>query len=149
MLVYYIQDKDTKDTYFGSTSYSIEQRMSVHRSKSNTCVSRHIIKRGNYKYGILEDKHTNEDQLLDAEKFYIQHYPCINKRNPKPTREELLSKKKVYNDKCKKTGDYYKKRIDCPCGGHYTRNTKNEHTRTSQRHIKYESDISITPEIPT
>ena len=148
MLIYYIQDKDTEETYFGSTSRSLETRMSAHRSKRNPCVSRDIIIKGNYKYGILEDNHTNEDQLLEAEKFYIQHYPCINKRNPNPTWEELLSNKKALNTKYKKTHKYYKERIDCPCGGHYRQNGKNEH-KQSLRHKKYESDISITPEIPS
>ena len=160
MLIYYIQDKDTEETYFGSTSRSLETRMSAHRSKRNPCVSRDIIIKGNYKYGILEDNHTNEDQLVDAEKWYIQNYPCINKHIPKLTSEERVEHKKKANVKYqlnhkkeirkqKTTGDYYKKRIDCPCGGHYTGNTRNKHYRKSQRHIKYESDISITPEIPS
>ena len=159
MLIYYIQDKDTEDTYFGSTSRTLEKRMSRHKSISNQCVSRDIIKRDNYKYGILEDDITNKDFLLDAEKWYIQNYPCINKNNPKPSREERLKQKKEADRKYllthkkeirkkKTTGDYYKKQIDCPCGGHYRLNTKSLHYKT-KKHIKYESDISITPEIPT
>jgi hypothetical protein len=160
MLIYYIQDKDTEDTYFGSTSRTLEKRMSSHKSTSNTCVSRDIIKRDNYEYGILEDDITDKDFLLDGEKWYIQNYPCINTRIPKPTREERVKHKKESSRKYKlthkkeihkkkTTDDYYKKQIDCPCGGHYTQNTRNKHYRDSLIHKKYESDILITPEIPT
>jgi len=93
-IVYMLCCKTTGETYYGSTTMDWKDRLTHHRSKSNGCVSRHIIARNDYEFVILEE--VDDEQLRVREKYYITTFPCINKQSPFRTREEYLQYNKQY-----------------------------------------------------
>jgi hypothetical protein len=126
--------------------------------KSNKCISKRIIDRGNYTHTVLED---NIDvlQLTNREHFYITNNECINKYVPFIEGDGLRERNKIacnrlyaeneeFRNRLKQySKDYYatnKEAIDikrkakhkCACGGRYTHINKLRHEESSI-HKKY------------
>ena len=103
MSIYAIECLDTGEVYFGSTINTIKQRMTVHCAPSNHCKSKQIIERGNYTVHILEDGFEDSHDLLhEAERFYIETFPCVNKQVPLRTHQENKAYQKEYNKEYQK-----------------------------------------------
>ena len=95
--IYHIVCNITGETYYGSTVQKISQRMNGHRNKDNECLSKPIIERGDYHYGLVEDyKCDNLEQLLMRERYYVDNNDCVNKICPIRTKEEGAVMKKLY-----------------------------------------------------
>ena len=89
MSVYAITCNETGETYIGST-INIKTRMWQHRSISNTCKSKQIIERNNYTVHILEEGFDDvEYYMLEVERWYIETFPCVNKKIPGRTYKEF------------------------------------------------------------
>jgi hypothetical protein len=112
--IYKIICLTTHEVYIGSTTQTLKKRMSNHRSKSNSCVSKQIINRNNYIYGtLLESYFPNQTELLKIEKFFIQNAArCINKQMPILNEQEKIENKKNYDEKYYNKNKDYKKKYD-------------------------------------
>ena len=108
--VYNIVCNITGQTYYGSTVQKISQRMNGHRNKVSKCLSKPIIERGDYHYGLVEDyKCDNLEQLLMRERYYIDNNDCVNKVVPGRTHKEwyetnkdkIIKQQKVYEEENK------------------------------------------------
>lgn len=74
--IYCIECNITGEKYIGSTIRKLCQRIACHKTY-NSCVSRHIIDRGNWKYYLLEE--VDESQRLIREQYYMDITDkCIN-----------------------------------------------------------------------
>ena len=100
--IYHIVCNITGDTYYGSTVQKISQRMNGHRNKVSKCLSKPIIERGDYHYGLVEDyKCDNLEQLLMRERYYVDNNDCVNKICPIRTKEEKLAQLKLWREEHK------------------------------------------------
>lgn len=82
-IIYCIICNITGEKYYGSTMRTIAKRMNQHRHlPSNTCRSRIIIERGDYRVEIIKEVWViYKDDLSKIENEYIQNNQCINYRN--------------------------------------------------------------------
>ena len=89
-MIYEIVCNETGERYVGSTfEPTIAKRMVQHRGKTNDCMSKQIIGRGNYSYGLLEKTDvTTRDELRMMERKWYDKLDCINKNKPYQTKEE-------------------------------------------------------------
>jgi len=97
-LIYFIFCEETGDRYIGSTfELTVARRMTTHRAKSNTCVSKQIIDRNNYSYGLLETLEvTSRDELRMCERKWYDKLPNINKLKPFCLKEEAKEERLVW-----------------------------------------------------
>ena len=97
-LIYEIICNETNERYIGSTfEPTVARRMTVHRAKTNKCMSKQIISRGNYSYGLLETVMVNSrDELRMKEREWFDKLPNINKLKPFVTKEELIEYQTEY-----------------------------------------------------
>ena len=71
--IYAIVCNETGEMYIGSTTKTIEYRLSQHKSVSNSCSSKQIIDRKNYKLQLLESSiYDTKSEILSREKHWIQ-----------------------------------------------------------------------------
>ena len=140
--IYIIWDiEDPSLIYYGSTG-DLYHRMAVHKSPSNTCVSKQIIERRNYEYAVLET-HENIDEydLHERESWYIRNKQCVNIAVPHRT---LAEWREDNNEKIVEySAEYYQKnknklqeKFVCECGGKFTAENKTHHEKT-KRHLNY------------
>ena len=92
--VYRIIDNTNGNQYHGSTTQTVAQRMSAHRSNFKkgtlTCSSCQILKNGDFRYETLEKVLFEEKfELQNLERKYIENNECVNKNIPSRTDEEL------------------------------------------------------------
>ena len=100
--IYHIVCNITGETYYGSTVQKISTRMGGHRNKDNKCLSKPIIERGDYHYGLVEDyKCDNLEQLLMRERYYVDNNYCVNKRSPITSKEEKTAYQKIWHEEHK------------------------------------------------
>ena len=138
--VYNIVCNITGQTYYGSTVQKISQRMNGHRNKDNECLSKPIIERGDYHYGLVEDyKCDNLEQLLMRERYYIDNNDCVNKNVPGRTKKEryeankdkISEQKKVFYEANKdKISEYGKQKVVCECGCELSKCSLYNHRKT-------------------
>jgi hypothetical protein len=70
--IYAIVCNETGEIYIGSTSKSIQYRLSQHKSSNNKCSSKQIIERNNYKLQLLESSvYDTKAEILSREKHWI------------------------------------------------------------------------------
>jgi len=159
--IYKLTCKETTKVYIGSTVMKMCQRISKHLDKSNNCVSKQIIERGNYEFELIENYPCNTARELHArEQYWIDNTEnTINKQRQYESeeafkihrkeyqkklgeayrngdkREEYLNKKKKYalNNKAV-ISEKQSEVIQCECGGCYRRNHKARHCR-SRKHL--------------
>ena len=109
--IYKIVDKDTGETYVGSTSQKIHRRMKTHLQTYSRCSSRSIIEKNNYDVIIIED--CDENDRNEREQYWIDNTDCVNIKNPIFDRkaykrkwyEEHIEEKKKY-DKIRRNWKY-------------------------------------------
>ncbi len=98
--IYKISCKETGEIYIGSTVH-LQRRINNHLAKSNTCVSRQIIERGNYEFELIEDYPCYTSRELHArEQHWIDNTEnTINIHREYESKEAYLEHKKVYMKK--------------------------------------------------
>jgi len=112
-IIYGILCNITDEIYVGSSSKPLDIRMKWHINKSNGCISRQIINRGDYDASIIEDLGECELHFaLQKEKYWIDELQSINIKYPILSPEELKQRQHNYNITVKrqnyKSGDYSK-----------------------------------------
>lgn len=126
--IYMISSEQTPKVYIGSTRRNPICRLYEHRAKYrmyqdnryNYVTSFELVKYDDHKLTILEESNYDSlEDLFKSEFNHMQHHDCCNTAH------------------CPRN-----KLVECPCGGHYTRNSKSIHKR-NQRHTKYEQQQSI------
>jgi len=168
--IYKIVCNITGETYYGSTTHTLNFRLRKHKN-DKSCISRNIIERGDYKIELIKDYPCNSlYELEEEESKYIRENECINIIIPHRTKkewyednkEELKTKslknyyenkeqkretqKKYYeNNKQelnKKMTKWRQEKITCECGAIITRGAKSQHLK-SLKHIKLTQCIII------
>tara|TARA_R110000803_G_scaffold38011_1_gene82028 strand:+ start:357 stop:1004 length:648 start_codon:yes stop_codon:yes gene_type:complete len=114
--IYKIVCNETGQTYYGSTTVLLSQRIGKHRLY-NSCSSRCIIERGNYDYSLIEEfPCESKEQLHKRERWYIENNDCVNVRVEGRTQKEYQNankekiqerKKQYYQANKEKIQEYY------------------------------------------
>ena len=96
-IIYKIQCNVTGEVYFGSTTKTLNKRITEHKStckgwklgKHNFTTSFNIIDRGNYSYSLIETVDCEDRKQLEArERYYIENNECVNRNIPTRTQKE-------------------------------------------------------------
>lgn len=103
--IYKVHCNETGEDYYGSTTHTLEKRISLHKSRLKTeryCKSRQIIVRGNFEMVLVEDfPCLTKKELNVRERYYIDNFPNINHvvptRTVKEYQEHHKEKYKAYN----------------------------------------------------
>jgi len=162
--IYKITSAQTDKCYIGSTSKSINTRLSQHKynykeyvkgTRPKNITSYEIIKYDDAIVELLEEKEfKDKKEMFGRERFYIEsHDNAANKQIPIRTNEETKERKKIsdkkYKDKNKDSEEkkeiknaYDYKRIECECGCSYFQKHRQRHMRT-QKHMNHERAINI------
>ena len=158
--IYMIEPKceyEEGDIYYGSTIQPLSKRVGLHRSKSNSCLSKILIEKyGEVKIVLVKLFPCNSKQELEAEEAkYIRENKCINKNIPLRTDKEYREdnkekikecceknkeKKKEYDnnyreDNKEKIKEYFKEKITCDCGCIVLKTSIYRH-KQSPKHLK-------------
>jgi group I intron endonuclease len=157
------KNENIKDMYVGSSS-NFEQRKRDHKSDCYN-VNRHHYNRkvykfirdnggfDNFKFEILEEVCCeNKQELRSRERYFLEqlgaslnsHVPSrTQKEYKKKYREENREETQEYNKKYyKENQDKLKEKINCECGGRYTRPHKAKHFK-SKKHQHYIKNLNI------
>ena len=160
--IYKITSSQTNAVYIGSTTESIRERLSKHKSnykrfqdgKYCNVSSFEIIQYADAVIELIEEQEFKDKQdMLFRERYYIEMHECVNKVIPIRTNEETKERKKIsdkkYKDKNKDNEEkkeiknaYDYKRIECECGCSYFQKHRQRHMRT-QKHMNHERAINI------
>lgn len=96
--IYRIVDNTNGNVYIGKTKQKyLCDRLSSHKY-DKTCMSREIIKNGDYKIELIEETHDET-----RERYWIENTECINKQIPGRTKKE-------WNDNNKDKMNAYRKK---------------------------------------
>ena len=158
--IYMIKSKQTDKIYIGSTKNTLNQRFREHKT-DKTCTSQEILKYSDAEIELLECYECQDVEELELrEAYFIREYKknnlCVNKKIPHRTpkeyheenKEEIAQKKKEYRENnkekiAKQKKELYEKnkerineKIECPCGGKYTRCHKSQHFKTKM-HLEF------------
>jgi hypothetical protein len=118
-IIYKITCNETGEVYYGSTTKSLNLRISQHKSackrwKEGKChftTSYNIIDRGNYSYSLIETVECEDKKQLEAvERRYIENNECINKCVVGRTNKEWYKVNKEHRSECHK--EYYEANKD-------------------------------------
>ena len=92
--IYKIVCNETGQTYYGSTTVPLSQRIGKHRRYTG-CSSWCIIERGNYDYSLIEEfSCESKEQLHKRERWYIENNDCVNVRVEGRTQKEYKQENK-------------------------------------------------------
>ena len=158
--IYKIECNITGEVYYGSTKKTLEKRLQKHLEKTNTCISKQILNRGDYEMILIKDYPCNSKKELEEEEAkYIRNNICINvvipnrtfkelyednkkeinekkkqdrKNNPEKYRQQDKNKYQKHKEKIRKK---QKEKITCECGAIVRRNGLAIHKK-SMKHIK-------------
>ena len=154
--IYMIESLEGDCKYYGSTTQTLAQRLTQHKSKvksGKNIKSKEILKYNDAKILLVELYPCNSKTELEAkEAEYIRHNYCVNKCIPQRTQKEYrednkeqicIVKKICYNnkkDKYKKMScDYYEKNKEyinkkclCDCGKEYSYIHYKRHEKSQQ-----------------
>jgi len=92
-LIYAIRSSQTDQYYVGSTTQTLTQRFSVHKSKGDS-TSQEIIKYGDAYIELLEE--CDIEVRFERERFHIENGNVVNKLCPVRSEEERRAIKKAY-----------------------------------------------------
>ena len=146
--IYKLSCNVTNKIYIGSTTQSLNSRLSQHKYFYNQYLSGEkiyyssfeILKNNNYEIHLIEKCPVNE--LKNKEKYYIKY--LINVVNKNIPNRKI---KEYYLDNIREYKKYYQKNKNnyrfkalhiCECGGCYTLNNKQHHFNT----LKHKKIIS-------
>ena len=164
--IYCIKSKNCDSVYVGSTYKTLARRLREHENYYNgrnngkkypLCYSQEIIKHGDYEiYELEKYPCSSRRDLRKREGYYQLMMNCVNKNIAGRTRNEYMKEnkekyreymKEYYKENKEKhreyMKEYYKKhkelmtmRIECECGGHYTKSRQSNHEKT-KRHKEW------------
>jgi len=105
MKIYKIIDNTNGNIYIGKTEQTLNTRLSKHKCDKR-CMSREILKNGDYKIVLIEETHDES-----RERYYIENTQCVNKNIPGRTRKEhyqdnkytIINKSRKYYQNNKET----------------------------------------------
>ena len=104
--IYKIVDNTNDNVYIGITRKTLKERLGRHE-RHNNCVSRDIIKNGDYRMELIEQ---TDDKM--RERYWIENTECINKQIPGRTQKEWREKnKEILAEKNKKYREKNKEKI--------------------------------------
>ena len=137
--IYKIVCNQTGEVYYGKTIRKLNQRLTVHKAKTNRCLSKRIIERNNYYIEQITST-LNKEESVKLERFYIENFDCINKvisgRTQKEWVDENREKMRQYHK------DWYRKSpFICICGSIVCKQNKSTHMK-SKKHQNYFSSFS-------
>lgn len=141
--IYKLVCNKTGLTYYGSTTRTLSQRLTEHKSrfKQNIlhCKSIEIIKNGDYSIVLCEEcPCENKDQLKAIERKWIETNDCVNKLFPSRTNKEYYeTNKKEINSKKKERYENQKEKIKCDY------QTKKEEFREKNKEYYYKNRETI------
>lgn len=93
--IYKIVCNTTDEMYIGSTIKTLKERLTQHKVDNNSCISRNIIVRDNYKIDLIKEYPCNSKyELEEEERKYILENKCINITIPHRTKEEYYENNK-------------------------------------------------------
>ncbi len=148
--IYKLIDNTNENIYIGSTTRTLNQRLSKHKSdynrflnsKGRNVTSYNIIKNNDYrieliKYVIYKDK----KELFQRERYYIENNNCINKNIPLRTHKEYyIDNKEHYKeyrgDNKERIKEYRIIKFQCDCGSLIVKCQKDRHFK-SKKHINF------------
>ncbi len=146
--IYKLTCSETGSCYYGSTSDDPIKRFQKHLSIHNKCSSKNLI---SPTLEIMEEIiHDPRDKtpLLQAERSYIESNPCVNKKVPLRTWNELYQIKKLNPNYFKNM--YIKAggkeinnwtRVNCYCGCVYVERNIKRHLKT-HKHLDFISSCN-------
>lgn len=156
----------TTNTYYIGSTVNLSKRMKTHRIEKNGTTSKSIIAGGNYgePKKLLDYPCNDKKELRELEQGFIDTYrkkygdAVLNLQNAYTTEEERKEKKRENSakhraenpDKVKESSAKHRannrekirakanEKIECVCGGSYTRTNKAHHfdTKTHQKFIQ-------------
>ena len=149
--IYKLVNTNTKQTYIGSTTRDLKQRLREHKSLYTSGKTKkeksYLLFNENDKVIIelLENVNcNNKKELHDREKYYIKNYECVNINQPTRTSQEY------YKDTKQSLKNYHKNReeinkkrnekIECECGSVISRSVLCKHKKT-KKHINFITNI--------
>ena len=98
--IYKIVCHETGEEYYGSCVCPLWKRKGVHKDKSNSCMSKQIVERGNWDIVLVEDYPSETKfELRRRERYYIQNNPCVNVYLPAATLEEKKEQARILGAK--------------------------------------------------
>jgi GIY-YIG catalytic domain len=134
-------------TYIGSTTTSLRQRLVEHKSvkkryENGKIISKNsvfpILDEANYDIILIENYPcNNKEELHSRERYWIETINCVNKIIPTRTKEEY---RQHYKDKIKEDNKKWEeknnKQMNCECGGTYMSSKhKARHLRTKKHQL--------------
>jgi hypothetical protein len=138
--------------YYGSTTRTLNKRLSCHNNKFNRCSSKALFSVGTPEIILLENYPCEtKEELLKRERYWIEGNQCVNHCIPYRTQKETIELKKQYQQYNKEQlAEYYKqwiqdnkqtlnKKFECECGGQYT----HKHITTHFKTKKHKEFISL------
>ena len=137
--IYKITDNSNDNVYIGSTCKTLNERLLQHKYDYKRFLkglfpsvkSFDIIKNDDYNIELLENCDIKTKQeLIARERFFIENNDSLNKYIPG------RSHKEYYNENKDELTIKKKEKLDCQCGGRYTRCGKARHQKTT-KYIKY------------
>tara|TARA_R110000772_G_scaffold102128_1_gene202772 strand:- start:816 stop:1334 length:519 start_codon:yes stop_codon:yes gene_type:complete len=134
--------------YYGSTTQTLNERFSSHKSDSKTKnkSSKIMFSLGSPEIILLEYYPCSSKEELEArERVWVEGNECVNHNIPGRTgkeyhednKEKILEYKKQWREDNKET---LTEKFDCQCGGKYTQANKSGHLKTK----KHKEFISST-----
>jgi len=170
--IYQLVCNETREVYIGSTTASLEDRLTTHKAPTNNCYSKQIIDRNNYYIELLETYPcNNEFELNRKEGEYQRAIECINHNIAGRTYKEWVQDNKEKLDKYHKKYDteyrqinkeaiakrkhkYYQNNLEtlkanrgkvviCECGIKSTHGTLKTHKLT-KKHINLMNKLNLS-----
>ena len=94
--IYALIDNTNDDTYIGRTIQTLKERLTEHKKPRSKCVSKKIIKNGDYRMELIE-----ETDDINRERYWILNTDCINKNIPgivDPDKKEIFKIYKIVDN---------------------------------------------------
>lgn len=136
---YIITSTNTDKVYIGSTSNTLSQRLSNHKT-NNSCTSKFIINAGNFSIDLLETVECNPEERAQIEYKYIQEYGenIINKNKGywKDANHEKKYYQNYYQSNKEKLAETKNSKVLCECGSYSVKGSIARHKKT-KKHLEF------------
>ena len=86
--IYKIHSSKYNLVYIGSTTQTLAQRMTTHRTEKSKCSSAKLFEFDDVKISIIEEGFENKISMLKREKYWIENSKCLNIVIPLRTHSE-------------------------------------------------------------
>ena len=133
-IVYELRCHITDEKYIGSTFTTLKVRYRRHKT-DDSCVSRHIIKRGNHSIKMLEEVETdNRLELEKREQYWMDNIKCINVKCAFRSEEDKKRvKRKQFKEWASKNKEYLREKGKRRYWDNYEKNREGDKRRKNWR----------------